>query len=40
MSKRAIIIVMDSAGIGAMDDSYLYGDEGSNTIVNTARAVG
>ncbi|MBP1762047.1 MAG: Phosphopentomutase [Firmicutes bacterium] len=40
MSKRAIIIVMDSAGIGAMDDSYLYGDEGSNTIVNTAQAVG
>lgn len=40
MSKRAIIIVMDSAGIGAMDDSYLYGDEGSNTIVNTANAVG
>lgn len=40
MSKRAIIIVMDSAGIGAMDDSYLYGDEGSNTIVNTAHAVG
>jgi phosphopentomutase len=31
---------MDSAGIGAMEDSYLYGDEGSNTIANTARAVG
>jgi len=40
MSRRAIIIVMDSVGIGAMEDSYLYGDEGSNTIVNTARAVG
>jgi phosphopentomutase len=40
MTKRAIIIVMDSAGIGAMEDSYLYGDEGSNTIVNIAHAVG
>lgn len=40
MSRRAIIIVMDSVGIGAMDDSHLYGDEGSNTIVNTAHAVG
>lgn len=40
MTARAIIIIMDSVGIGAMEDSCLYGDEGSNTIVNTARAVG
>ena len=40
MTARAIIIVMDSVGIGAMADSHLYGDEGSNTLVNTARAVG
>lgn len=40
MPKRAIIIVLDSVGIGEMEDSHLYGDEGSNTLVNTARAVG
>ncbi len=40
MTKRAILIVLDSAGIGEMEDSSLYGDQGSNTIVNTARAVG
>ncbi len=40
MSKRAIIIVLDSVGIGEMEDSHLYGDEGSNTLVNTAWAVG
>jgi len=40
VSKRAIIIVLDSVGIGEMEDSHLYGDEGSNTLVNTAQAVG
>lgn len=40
MSRRAIIIVLDSVGIGELEDSHLYGDEGSNTLVNTARAVG
>lgn len=40
MTRRAILIVLDSAGIGEMEDSGLYGDQGSNTIVNTARAVG
>lgn len=40
MSKRAIIIVLDSVGIGEMEDSYLYGDAGSNTLKNTARVVG
>ncbi|MCD6551500.1 phosphopentomutase [Thermotoga sp.] len=37
---RVILIVLDSVGIGAMPDAHLYGDEGSNTLVNTARAVG
>ncbi|HCZ07154.1 MAG: phosphopentomutase [Thermotogota bacterium] len=37
---RAIVIVLDSVGIGALPDADLYGDEGSNTLVNTARAVG
>lgn len=40
MSPRAILIVLDSVGIGNAEDSYLYGDEGSNTIKNTALAVG
>lgn len=40
MAKRAILIVLDSVGIGEMEDSYLYGDEGSNTLQNLARAAG
>ncbi|MEN6328623.1 MAG: phosphopentomutase [Syntrophomonas sp.] len=39
MAKRAILIVLDSVGIGASEDSYLYGDEGSNTLKNTSLAV-
>lgn len=31
---RAIIIVLDSVGIGEMPDAELYGDKGSNTLVN------
>lgn len=37
---RAIVIVLDSAGIGEMEDAHLYGDEGSNTLKHTAEAVG
>lgn len=37
---RVILIVLDSVGIGEAPDASLYGDEGSNTLVNTARAVG
>lgn len=40
MFKRAILIILDSVGIGASEDAYLYGDEGSNTLKNTACAVG
>ncbi len=32
--NRVILIVLDSVGIGAMPDAYLYGDEGSNTLLN------
>ncbi len=32
MIKRVFLIVLDSLGIGAMDDAHLYGDEGSNTL--------
>jgi len=37
---RVILIVLDSAGIGALPDAPNYGDEGANTLVNLARAVG
>jgi phosphopentomutase len=36
---RAIVIVMDSAGIGEMPDAAAYGDQGSNTIGNIAKRV-
>lgn len=32
MKKRAILIVLDSVGIGALPDAKKYGDEGSNTL--------
>ncbi len=37
---RVIAIVLDSVGIGEMPDAAAYGDLGSNTLVNTAKAVG
>lgn len=40
MIDRIIIIVLDSVGIGELPDAYKFGDEGSNTLVNTAKAVG
>jgi phosphopentomutase len=36
---RAIVIVLDSVGIGELPDADRYGDEGSNTLGNTARQV-
>lgn len=38
--KRALIIVFDSLGIGALPDAGRYGDEGSHTLDNLARAAG
>lgn len=38
--NRVIIIVLDSVGIGELPDAHLYGDQGSNTLVNVAKAVG
>jgi phosphopentomutase len=37
---RACVIVLDAVGAGALPDAAEYGDEGSNTLGNTARAVG
>jgi phosphopentomutase len=36
---RAIVIVMDSVGIGELPDADVYGDQGSNTLGNIARQV-
>jgi phosphopentomutase len=36
---RAIVIVMDSVGIGELPDAAAYGDQGSNTIGNIAKQV-
>jgi phosphopentomutase len=37
---RVLLLVCDSFGVGATPDAASYGDEGSDTIGNTARAVG
>lgn len=37
---RVALIVLDGCGIGALPDASEYGDEGSDTLRNTARAVG
>jgi phosphopentomutase len=37
--NRAIVIVLDSVGIGELPDARAYGDEGSNTLGNIARLV-
>ncbi len=36
---RAIVIVLDSVGIGELPDAHLYADEGSDTVGNIARAI-
>jgi len=38
--KRAILIILDSVGIGAAPDAADYGDAGANTLVHTAEAAG
>lgn len=37
---RAIIIVLDSVGIGELPDADLYGDKGCNTLANIANSLG
>src|SRR5690348_4817995 len=37
---RACVIVLDAVGAGALPDAEQYGDEGSNTLGNVAKAVG
>lgn len=38
--RRAVIIVFDGLGVGALPDAEDYGDTGSHTLDNTSRAVG
>jgi phosphopentomutase len=40
MGRRAVIVVLDGVGAGGAPDAVEYGDEGANTLGNTARAVG
>lgn len=40
MARRAIILVLDGVGIGEAPDAAAYGDTGSHTLGNVARAVG
>ncbi|MDO9557815.1 MAG: phosphopentomutase [Coriobacteriia bacterium] len=39
-ARRAIVLVLDSVGAGALPDAAEYGDVGSNTLGNISRAVG
>lgn len=38
--KRVIVVILDSVGIGEAPDAAEYGDVGSHTLGNMARAVG
>ncbi|HUO51932.1 MAG TPA: phosphopentomutase, partial [Gemmatimonadaceae bacterium] len=40
MSRRAAVIVLDGVGAGPAPDTAAYGDAGSDTLGNLARAVG
>ena len=40
MARRAIIVVLDGVGAGDAPDAAVFGDEGANTLSNTAKAVG
>ena len=40
MGRRATLIVLDGLGAGNAPDAAGFGDEGANTLANTARAVG
>jgi phosphopentomutase len=38
--QRVVLVILDSVGCGALPDADRYGDVGSDTLGNTARAVG
>jgi phosphopentomutase len=39
-ARRAVVLVMDACGVGALPDAARYGDEGTNTLAHVAEAVG
>jgi phosphopentomutase len=39
MGRRAVVVVLDGLGAGNAPDAAAFGDEGSNTLGNTAKAV-
>ena len=40
MRRRAVIVVLDGVGAGGAPDAATFGDEGANTLGNTAHAAG
>ncbi|MBI5473317.1 MAG: phosphopentomutase [Ignavibacteriae bacterium] len=38
--RKVVLIILDGVGIGELPDAHVYADEGSNTLANTAHAVG
>jgi phosphopentomutase len=40
MGGRAVVVVLDGVGAGDAPDAADFGDEGANTLANTAKAVG
>src|SRR5918998_2867184 len=40
MGSRAVVVVLDGLGAGNAPDAADFGDEGANTLANTARATG
>jgi phosphopentomutase len=38
--RRAIVLVIDACGVGALPDAAGYGDAGTNTLLHVAQAVG
>ncbi|RLD13005.1 phosphopentomutase [candidate division KSB1 bacterium] len=40
MKQRALILILDGVGVGELPDAAAYGDTGSNTLGNLAKAIG
>src|SRR4051812_18259438 len=40
MDRRALVVVLDACGCGALPDAASYGDAGTNTLAHVAEAVG
>src|SRR5271168_4487918 len=38
--RRAIVLVIDACGVGALPDAAAYGDTGTNTLTHLADALG